>query len=114
MVYLTRSTDTSQRDEGNRPFDAKETRMLNFLYSEWTHPFFISITDYKRLMLGTGLADIITDDWTPQTIARYVWVELLKRAVCLFIMSYHDFPNLVFLPRKYIQLVFFSNTLWSI
>ncbi|KAJ1431253.1 S-adenosyl-L-methionine-dependent methyltransferase [Ochromonadaceae sp. CCMP2298] len=73
-----------QRDEGNRPFDSKEKRMLNFLYSEWTHPFFISITDYQRLMLGTGLTDIVTDDWTPQTIARYgVWLEWHKRAVFL-------------------------------
>jgi MPBQ/MSBQ methyltransferase len=41
--------------------------MLNFLDSEWTHPFFISISDYQRLMLGTGrISDIVTDDWTPQ------------------------------------------------
>jgi MPBQ/MSBQ methyltransferase len=47
--------------------------MLNFLYSEWTHPFFISISDYKKLMESTEvLNDIITDDWTPQTIASWL------------------------------------------
>mmetsp|Transcript_21875 Transcript_21875/g.36606 ORF Transcript_21875/g.36606 Transcript_21875/m.36606 type:complete len:401 (+) Transcript_21875:105-1307(+) len=67
-----------QRDEGNKPFTDEEKRMLNFLYSEWTHPFFISISDYKKLMDGTGqLEDLATDDWTPQTIASWlhsIWV----------------------------------------
>ena len=52
--------------------------MLNFLYSEWTHPFFISISDYARLMSGTGrLVNVATGDWTAQTIASWlhsIWV----------------------------------------
>ena len=56
--------------------------MLNFLYSEWTHPFFISISDYAQLMLGTGtLTSIRTDDWTPQTIASWlhsIWVGVFN------------------------------------
>ena len=52
--------------------------MLNFLYSEWTHPFFISIEDYRKLMLDTGrLGKVTTADWTEQTIASWlhsIWV----------------------------------------
>ena len=67
-----------QRDDRNKPFDSKERRMLNFLYSEWTHPYFISIEEYRRLMEGTNkLSQIKTDDWTPQTISSWlhsIWV----------------------------------------
>ncbi|CAN0583935.1 unnamed protein product, partial [Ectocarpus sp. 12 AP-2014] len=39
-----------------------------FLYSEWTHPHFISINDYAKLMEGTGqLEQVETDDWAEQT-----------------------------------------------
>merc|ERR1712072_1127367 len=31
-----------QRDENGVPFNKKERKMLDFLYSEWTHPYFIS------------------------------------------------------------------------
>lgn len=52
--------------------------MLDFLYAEWTHPYFISIEEYRRLMLGTGsLTGIQTADWTAQTIASWlhsIWV----------------------------------------
>lgn len=94
-----------QRDEDGRPFNRKvrhtcdsdrvlaeliysyyfsifyfeqERRMLDFLYAEWTHPHFISISDYARLMENTGrLRDVETADWTPQTIASWlhsIWV----------------------------------------
>ena len=67
-----------QRDEGNRPFTPADRKMLDFLYSEWTHPYFISISDYAKLMLGTKtLADIKTDDWAVQTIPSWrhsIWV----------------------------------------
>jgi MPBQ/MSBQ methyltransferase len=52
--------------------------MLDFLYSEWTHPYFISIEAYRRLLEGTGqVTDIATADWTPETIASWlhsIWV----------------------------------------
>lgn len=67
-----------QRDEGNRPFTPADRKMLDFLYSEWTHPYFISISDYAKLMQGTKtLADIKTDDWAVQTIPSWrhsIWV----------------------------------------
>lgn len=67
-----------QRDDTNRPFTSNERRMLDFLYSEWTHPYFISIQDYAKLMDNTNkLVSIKTADWTPQTIASWlhsIWV----------------------------------------
>jgi MPBQ/MSBQ methyltransferase len=52
--------------------------MLNFLYSEWTHPHFISISDYVGIMKGTGqLTKIESADWTVPTIASWlhsIWV----------------------------------------
>ena len=67
-----------QRDENNKPFDDKEKKMLNFLYSEWTHPFFISISDYAKLMYNTKKLKVIqTDDWAKATIPSWrhsIWV----------------------------------------
>lgn len=68
-----------QRDETpETPFNKYERKMLDFLYSEWTHPYFISINDYKNLMLGTGdCENVKTDDWMKQTIASWrhsIWV----------------------------------------
>lgn len=67
-----------QRDIGDTPFNEYEKKMLNFLYNEWTHPFFISINDYKDLMEGTGkLKGVVTADWTRQTITSWlhsIWV----------------------------------------
>jgi len=71
-----------QRDDREKPFDPSEQRMLNFLYSEWTHPFFISIHSYAELMRQTGrLTAIATADWTPQTIASWlhsIWVGVFN------------------------------------
>ena len=59
-------------------FDAKERKTLDYLYGEWTHPYFISIEEYARIMGATGvLEQVATDDWAPQTIPAWrhsVWV----------------------------------------
>jgi MPBQ/MSBQ methyltransferase len=71
-----------QRDEGDIPFSKEEKKMLNFLYSEWTHPYFISISAYKKLMEQTGLLDrICVGDWTSQTITSWlhsIWVGIFN------------------------------------
>lgn len=68
-----------QRDETpETPFNNYERKMLDFLYSEWTHPYFISISDYKKLMLGTGQCENVkTDDWMEETVPSWrhsIWV----------------------------------------
>lgn len=60
------------------PFSQDERKTLDFLYAEWTHPFFISLNKYKEHLLGTGaLSDVETNDWTEQTLPSWrhsVWV----------------------------------------
>ena len=67
-----------QREEANRPFTNSERKTLDFLYAEWTHPYFISIQEYEKLMLGTGkLKEVKTDDWAIPTIPSWrhsIWV----------------------------------------
>lgn len=59
-------------------FTAKERRDLDYLYSEWTHPYFISKEAYRGLALDTGAYDgVEVADWKEQTIASWrhsVWV----------------------------------------
>ena len=59
-------------------FSPKERKTLDYLYGEWTHPYFISIEEYERIMQRTGkLNQIVTDDWAAQTIPAWrhsVWV----------------------------------------
>ena len=67
-----------QRDDEDKPFTEKERKTLDFLYSEWTHPYFISIEEYSRLMSGPGqLKEVVTDDWAIPTIPSWrhsIWV----------------------------------------
>ncbi|KAJ8614258.1 hypothetical protein CTAYLR_001116 [Chrysophaeum taylorii] len=67
-----------QRDNATQSFTAEEEQALDFLYSEWTHPYFISIQDYDRIIRDTSqYATVETDDWTTNTIASWrhsIWV----------------------------------------
>ncbi|CAM9226359.1 unnamed protein product, partial [Ectocarpus sp. 8 AP-2014] len=71
-----------QRDNSTMPFTPEEEQKLDFLYSEWTHPHFISINDYAKLMEGTGqLEQVETDDWAEQTTPTWrlsVWVGVVN------------------------------------
>lgn len=68
-----------QREETpDTPFTDKERAELDFLYTEWAHPYFISIQEYSRLMQGTGqLERVETADWTAPTLPSWrhsIWV----------------------------------------
>ena len=66
-----------QRDDTVKPFDSEDRKMLDFLYAEWTHPYFISIQKYAEFMKDATLTQIKTDDWMVQTIASWrhsIWV----------------------------------------
>jgi len=66
-----------QREE-QPAFTPSERKTLDYLYGEWTHPYFISIDEYARIMRCTGsLEQVETDDWAAQTIPAWrhsVWV----------------------------------------
>ena len=86
-----------QRDDREVPFSKKDERDLNFLYEEWTHPYFISIEAYKELIDDTGLMnEVTTEDWNEQTIASWrhsVWVGV------------YDPRGFIFKPTKYLKCV---------
>lgn len=60
------------------PFSRQERMDLDFVYAEWSHPYFISLNKYKEHMLGTDLlANVETQDWTEQTLPSWrhsIWV----------------------------------------
>jgi MPBQ/MSBQ methyltransferase len=85
-----------QRDETpETPFSRYEKRMLDFLYSEWTHPYFISINDYVDIMRNTNLHKIVSADWTKNTISSWrhsIWAGVydplfvLQRYLKLYVL----------------------------
>ena len=60
------------------PFTEQENDELRFLYEEWSHPYFISIEEYERLLKGTGVMETVhSEDWAPFTIPAWrhsIWV----------------------------------------
>jgi MPBQ/MSBQ methyltransferase len=68
----------SQRDDSVTPFDEKDNRDLTYLYEEWTHPYFVSIEEWAKLMDNTGvMGPVKTANWVDETIASWrhsIWV----------------------------------------
>jgi len=60
------------------PFTNEERTSLKFLYEEWSHPYFISINAFGKIMQDIGsLLDVETDDWTERTLPSWrhsIWV----------------------------------------
>eukprot|EP00747_Dinoflagellata_sp_TGD_P207952 gnl/TRDRNA2_/TRDRNA2_81482_c0_seq1.p1 gnl/TRDRNA2_/TRDRNA2_81482_c0~~gnl/TRDRNA2_/TRDRNA2_81482_c0_seq1.p1 ORF type:complete len:495 (+),score=79.40 gnl/TRDRNA2_/TRDRNA2_81482_c0_seq1:63-1547(+) len=58
-------------------FTEDEKKRLDFLYREWSHPYFISYEEYARVCHRSGLvAKVETDDWAQQTLPSWrhsVW-----------------------------------------
>jgi len=86
-----------QRDDRQVPFSEKDKRDLLFLYREWSHPYFISIEEYKEIIDKTGLMnDVTTADWVNETIASWrhsIWVGI------------YDPRGFIFKPLKYLKCV---------
>merc|ERR1712151_260843 len=84
-----------QRDDSEIPFTKKDERDLRFLYEEWTHPYFISIQEYEKLIDGTGVMnEVKTANWVDETIASWrhsVWVGV------------YDPRGWIFKPRTYLK-----------
>jgi len=87
------------------PFSKSERDMLDFLYAEWSHPFFISLNKYKEYMLGTGLLDQVeTNDWTEQTLPSWrhsIWVGAWRPGFWLKIVMRRPLALLGFLREVY-------------
>lgn len=85
----------SQRDDTDRPFDERDKRDLQYLYEEWTHPYFISVKDFAKLIDDTGvMGPVTTANWVDETIASWrhsIWVGV------------YDPRGWIFKPRKYLK-----------
>lgn len=84
-----------QRDDSVVPFDERDQRDLQYLYEEWSHPYFVSIEQFKQLIDDTGLMQPVkTANWVNETIASWrhsIWVGV------------EDPRGWIFKPRKYIK-----------
>jgi MPBQ/MSBQ methyltransferase len=87
----------SQRDDTELPFDRRDKRDLQYLYEEWTHPYFISIKDFQKLIDDTGMMNpVTTANWVNETIASWrhsVWVGIF------------DPRGWIFKPKSYVKCV---------
>ena len=67
-----------QRDESKGAFDKRDKRDLNYLYEEWSHPFFVSIETFANFIGETGvMGPVKTANWVDETIASWrhsIWV----------------------------------------
>lgn len=84
-----------QRDDSEKPFDKKDKRDLQFLYEEWTHPYFVSKEEFGKLIEDTGVMGPVTlANWVDETIASWrhsIWVGV------------YDPRGWIFKPRKYMK-----------
>lgn len=85
------------------PLTETEKSNLRFLYEEWSHPYFVSIEEYGRMLEGTGsYATVGIDDWARFTLPAWrhsiwvgvwdpwpvvarpgVWYKTVRDAICL-------------------------------
>ena len=89
----------SQRDDSEIPFDKRDRRDLQYLYEEWTHPYFISVPGWAKIMQDTGVVNsdgVKTANWVNETIASWrhsVWVGI------------RDPRGWIFKPKNYVKCV---------
>jgi MPBQ/MSBQ methyltransferase len=85
----------SQRDDSETPFDQRDKRDLQYLYEEWTHPYFISIKDFRKLIDDTEVMNpVTTANWVDETIASWrhsIWVGVF------------DPRGWIFKPKTYVK-----------
>mmetsp|Transcript_23726 Transcript_23726/g.50455 ORF Transcript_23726/g.50455 Transcript_23726/m.50455 type:complete len:391 (-) Transcript_23726:862-2034(-) len=84
-----------QRDDRKIAFDKRDKRDLQYLYEEWTHPYFISKEAYAELIDDTGIMNKVTAaDWVKETIAS--WRHTILKGI-------KDPRGFIFKPKSYIK-----------
>jgi len=87
------------------PFTNEERNTLDFLYAEWSHPYFISLQKYKEHLLSTGSLSVVeTADWTDQTLASWrhsIWVGVWSPWFWMKIVARRPLAFLGFLREVY-------------
>lgn len=98
--------DWNQRDDRTIPLNFWEKPVMKQLLDQWSHPAFSSIEGFAELLAETGLTkgEVITDDWTLQTLPSWldsIWqgvakpAGLVKFGVSGFIKSVREIPTIL-------------------
>lgn len=98
--------DWNQRDDRTIPLNFWEKPVMKQLLDQWSHPAFSSIEGFAELLAETGLTkgEVITDDWTSQTLPSWldsIWqgvakpAGLVKFGVSGFIKSVREIPTIL-------------------
>ncbi|KAL7561363.1 hypothetical protein ACA910_001467 [Epithemia clementina (nom. ined.)] len=88
-----------ERDETpGQPFTKRDRRDLQYLYEEWSHPYFISISKFQELIEQTGVMStpVTTANWVKETIASW------RHSILVGII---DPRGWIFKPRQYFKCV---------
>lgn len=86
-----------QRDDRSQPFDERDRRDLDYLYREWTHPYFVSVQHFSDLIRGTGVMENIkTDNWVDATLPSW------RHSILVGVI---DPFGWIFKPRSYVKCV---------
>eukprot|EP00980_Cylindrotheca_fusiformis_P014793 scaffold4026_cov117-Cylindrotheca_fusiformis.AAC.28 len=84
-----------QRDDRENPFDKRDLRDLQYLYEEWSHPYFISKEAYAELIDATGMMNkVTTANWVRETINS--WRHTIWKGA-------KDPRGWIFKPKSYIK-----------
>lgn len=73
--------DWNQRDDRRVPLNFWERPVMQQLLDQWSHPAFSSIAGFAERLAATGLVagDVITADWTAQTLPS--WLDSVWQGV---------------------------------
>ena len=73
--------DWNQRDDRQNPLNFWERPVMQQLLDQWSHPAFASIEGFSELLAETGWVEgeVITADWTPQTLPS--WLDSIWQGV---------------------------------
>lgn len=98
--------DWNQRDERQQPLQGWERLVMRQLLDQWAHPAFASIEGFAESLAATGLisGDVITADWTPETLPSWldsIWQGIARPAGLVrfgltgFFKSLREVPTLL-------------------
>ncbi len=98
--------DWNQRDDRRKPLNFWEKIVMRQLLDQWSHPAFASIEGFAELLTETGFVerDVITTDWTEQTLPSWVdtiWQGIVRpqgwmnNGVSGFIKSVREVPTIL-------------------
>jgi MPBQ/MSBQ methyltransferase len=98
--------DWNQRDDRRTPLNFWEKPVMRQLLDQWSHPAFSSIEGFAELLSATGFVegDVMTADWTEQTIPSWVdsiWQGIIRPSGLVrfglqgFITSLREVPTIL-------------------